>query len=174
MPDECQDFTRGSADLLKIMMLTGAAVGIFSVFQPWFSLDYGIVQFGYTGYDLFTRHYTYPDSGYFIYAPLVVLAASALSVIPSVLSFTKHEMRGAAGGIVSGIVILTSVSLYILYPESEIRVSSQVADLIGYIKLMDHADAGVYSAIIGGIFLIVGGMTLILHRRIRSDNEDAV
>jgi hypothetical protein len=112
------DFT----EILKIMTIAAAAVGVISVFMTWFSLDYVIIQFDYTGYEFFTKQHGYPDSGYFIYAPLVVLAASSAALISAVLSFVKHERKCSIGVLVTGLSVLISALLYAFYPESKIRL----------------------------------------------------
>ncbi|MDR2699177.1 MAG: hypothetical protein LBB30_05845 [Candidatus Methanoplasma sp.] len=165
MSDESSNFAVGSADLFKIIMLAGSIVGIVSVFLLWFSMEFVIVQFNYSGYDLFMKTHGYPDEGYFIYMPLIVLSASAASVIVSVTVFTKHELKAAAAGIALGAAVLISVILYILYPLSKIWVSSPEADLIADMKLMDHMGGGAYSAIVAGIFLVAGSISVLLLRR---------
>ncbi|MDR0309853.1 MAG: hypothetical protein LBH88_03760, partial [Candidatus Methanoplasma sp.] len=103
-----------SADLLKIMMLTGSIIGMFSVFMAWVSLDVGIV-FENTGYELFTEGRGHAESGYFVYMPLAVLLMSILAMIPAALTFTRHRRKGAAAGAALGVAVLVSVIFYMLY-----------------------------------------------------------
>jgi hypothetical protein len=165
MSGESSNFAAGSADLFKVIMLAGSIVGIASVFLLWLSMEFVIVQFNYSGYDLFMKAHGYPDEGYFIYMPLIVLLASVVSVIVSVIVFTKHELKAAAAGTALGATVLISASLYILYPLSKIRLSSTEADLIADINLMDHLGGGAYSAIAAGIFLVAGSISVLLLRR---------
>ena len=136
MPDDSPDLTRGSIDLFKIMMLTGAAIGIFSVFQLWISTGSGFTLIEYSGYELFTKAKVYPDEGYFLYLPLMVLILSAAAVGVSILSFTKHERIGAAAGSILGIMIVISTLLFVLYPESTMTLRNDVVIIVGEVKLI--------------------------------------
>ncbi|MCL1978638.1 MAG: hypothetical protein FWG60_00540 [Methanomassiliicoccaceae archaeon] len=169
MSDEGPNFAQGSAELLKIMMLVGAALGIFSVFMLWFSMDFVLVQFKYTGPDFLLKSFDYPDTypgvGYYAYMPWIVLFASAAAVGTSLLSFTKHERKGAAAGAALGVAMLAATLLYVFYPLSKMVVSAPGADLIAEIRLMKYLDAGVYCAVIAAVFLIVGGMIVFMIRK---------
>lgn len=167
MHDEGPNFATGSAELLKIMMLTGAIIGIISLFQTWFSMDHVMFRFDYTGYDLFLKSLSGNDGhpmGHYGYIPSVIFAVSVISVIVSVLAFTKREKSGAAAGICLGAVILISAFVYIFCRKSIIMVPDDVAYLVGGVRLIDCLGIGVHSAIFAGIFLIIGG-TLVLARR---------
>jgi hypothetical protein len=171
VPDESSDFARGSIDLLKIMMLTGAVIGIYSVFQLWFTKNWGLVSFESSGLDFFLKNnsyggHAYPDTGYFLYMPLAVLISSIIAIPVSVLSFTKHEKKGAAAGIAVGVIIVASVLLYSFYPETEMMLANSKGIIVGDILLRDSLGEGVYSALIGGLFLIIGGMVILINRRI--------
>jgi hypothetical protein len=169
MPDESPDSARGSAELLKIMMLVGAVIGIISVFQPWFSTSFGSIRFDYSGLDFLLKSLNYPEGypgvGLFAYMPPIVLIASAAALVASVLTFTKHERKGAIAGTVLGAAILIPTLIYVFYPVSKIAITSPAADLIADIKLMDYLGAGVHFAAIAGIFLIIGGAVLLLYRK---------
>jgi len=175
MPDESPSILVGSIELFKIIMLTGAIIGVLSVSQIWFGMDFAIIRFDYAGYDFVVKSLSYPESypgiGYYAYMPLAAFAASAISIVPSVLTFTKHEKKGALIGILLGLVILISVLLYVFYPESKIAVSSPSADMIANIKLMDHLGAGVYSAAVAGMLLITGGTIVLIHRKAVSGTQ---
>jgi len=174
MHNESPNFAAGSVELLKIMMLTGAIIGIISLFQMWLSMDYLIFRFDYVGYDFFLKGLSGNEGysvGYYAYMPLVVFAASAASVIAAVLTFTKREKFGAAAGVIFGAVILTSTLLYIFYPRSTIMVSNDVAYLVSDMRLMDYLGTGVYSAIFAGIFLILGGTLVLAHRKVASQDQ---
>jgi len=177
VPDENSDFAKGSIELLKILMLTGAIVGIFSVFQLWFASGEGFQHIEYSGIDFFLRNHTYggrayPDTGYFLYMPLIVLVASVAAVFIAALSFTKHEKKSAVAGIIVGALIVAAVLLYILYPEREIWMVNSAAIIAGPVLLRDSLGEGVYSAIIGGIFLIVGGLVILINRKVHPITEE--
>lgn len=165
MSGESSNFSEGSVDLFKIMMLAGSVIGIASVFFVWFSEEYLIVQFNYTGYDFFMKTHGYPEEGYFIYMPLIVLIASAASVAVSALAFTKHLRKAAVAGIALGAVVLISAGLYIFYPLSKIWFSSDGIDVFVPVKLMDYLGGGVFSAVLAGIFLCAGGIAILLLAR---------
>jgi hypothetical protein len=172
MFDEGHNIAEGSIEILKVMMLVGALVGIFSVSQFWFNLDFRFVQFDYTGYDFFMITHGQPDTGYFIYMPLAVIIVSVLAMIPSIMSFfSKYEKKGAIAGILMGVVILVAVLLFVFYPESQIWLSGTNADYVGEIRLRDSLGSGIYAAVVSGIFLILGGAVILLHRRIRSEKD---
>lgn len=158
MSGDDEKFATGSIDLLKIMMLTGAIVGVICVWQVWLSADIGITQFVYTGYDLFAGTQEHPDSGYFIYVPLVVLLISIAAVATSVLTFTKYERKGAVASTILGACMLASTLSYMLYPESRIWLANADVIWVTDIRLMDYLDGGSYSALIASIFLILGGL----------------
>jgi len=168
MSDEKPNFNAGSAELLKIMMLTGAIIGVISLFQLWLSMDYMIFGFDYAGYDFILKILNGNEGysmGYYAYMPLIVFAASVIAVITSVLAFTKREKFGAVAGIILGVIVLISALLYIFYPSSTIMVSNDVAYLVGDFRLMDCLGVGVYSAVFAGIFLIIGGALVLVRRR---------
>ena len=168
MPEEESNFARGSIELLKILMLTGALVGIYSIFQLWFSANSGTMLFDYNGFDLFTKSSAFHGQGhYFVYLPLAVLISSAIAVVASVLSFTKHERMGAVAGIILGAVIVVVVLQYIYHPQSEMWVESSNmpgSAMVTSIPLGDFLGEGIYSALIGGIFLVVGGLIILINR----------
>jgi hypothetical protein len=172
VPDESPEFSRGTVDLLKILMLTGAVIGIISVFRLWLDAGNYLFQFDYTGYDLFTKSKGYPDTGLFLYMPLAVLIASAAAIGTSILSFTRHEKIGAAAGMVLGAVVLTLTIFYVFYPESTMRLSSPTADMIAPIMMRDVFGEGIYSAVIASCFLIIGGLVILIHRKTRSRADD--
>ncbi len=171
MASDDQNFAAGSVDLLKIMMLTGAAIGIFSVFQLWFLDNYTFLPFEYTGFDFFMRNQPYPESGYFMYMPLVVLIAAAAAVIPALSTFVKREKEGAIAGASLGMVMLAAVVLYVTYPLTRLRFSNAAMIMEADIKLIDYIDAGVYSAITASVLLIVGGIVILLHRMAASRSK---
>ncbi|MCL1810945.1 MAG: hypothetical protein FWG41_01815 [Methanomassiliicoccaceae archaeon] len=168
MPDESQKPVIGSIELLKILMLTGAVVGIFSVFQPWFSMDFFVAQFDYNGFDFLLKSFDYPEGypgvGYYAYMPLIVLAASGIALAASLLTFTKRERKGAIAGIVLGAVMLVSTLLYIFYPLSKIVVSTPVVEVIADMKLMNYLGGGVYCALIASVFLVIGGAVILMKK----------
>jgi len=167
MPDEGQDSAQRSVDIFKVIMLTGAVIGIISVFLLWYAKDYGIFDISYTGYDFFTKSHGHPDEGYFIYMPLVVLLASALALAPFVFSFTAYEKKAAAAAAVIGAVILVAALLYVTYPESQMWLCTPDGGVnwINKIRLMDNPGAGIYCAMAAGLFLIAGGAGVLLRRR---------
>ena len=173
MPQDSSEFSRGSIDLLKVLMLTGAVVGIISIFQLWIGVDYIFLQFNYPGYELFLRSREYPDSGYFLYLPLLVFIGSAVSVVVSILTFTKHEKKCAAAGLALGVFILVSALLFVFYPESRIMLSDNSGSYVSGVFLMrEIIGEGTYSAIAAGIFLIVGGAVILINRKITSSKEE--
>jgi hypothetical protein len=174
VPDEGPNFADGSVDLLKIMMLAGAAVGIISVFLVWFSWDPAAPWFNYTGYDLFMNaRENSPYSGLFSYMPLTILIASAVAAAASVLSFTKRERNGAIFGMVSGAAVLASALTYILYPLSMIKITEPGGGyIITDIRPMDYMDAGPYSALVAGAFLILGGAAVLLRARTGAGDQE--
>ena len=170
---EENDFRMGSIELLKIMMLVGAGIGIVSVFMQWFSFEFLILHFDYSGYNFFAKSFGAPDSGYFLYMPLIVLIASAAAVAFSVLSFWKYEKIAAAAGIILGVIIFIAVLLYVLYPETTMLIIDNVsgAGRLGPITLGDNLGPGVFSSLIAGIFLLVGGSVILLNRKLTAGPE---
>lgn len=158
----------GSKDILKILMLTGAIIGAVSIWQVWLSVGEGTMfQYIYSGYDLFTKRFGYPDTGYFIYMPLVVLLAAVPSIASSLLTFTKHERKSAVIGTFLGVVMLAASLLYIFYPESYIWLANDVSVWTTDLRIRDHLEGGAYSALIGSMFLIIGGVSVSL----KKDND---
>ena len=173
MPDEGQDSAPRSVDIFKVIMLAGAVIGIVSVFLLWYSSDYSMFQLNYTGYDFFTKSHGHPDEGYFIYMPLVVLIASVLALVLSVLSFKAHEKKAAAAVAAAGAAALAAALLYATYPESFIWLSTpdETFNLIYDIKLMDNPGVGIYCAMAAGLFLIVGGAGALLRKKKQPDAQ---
>ena len=151
------------------MMLAGAIIGMVSVLMLWFSMDFILVRFDYSGLDFLLKSFDHPESypsvGYYAYMPWIVLAASAAAMVFSILSFTKHERKGAAAGTALGSVILAATFLYVFYPASRIALSTPAADMIADIKLMNYLDAGVYCALIAGMLLVIGGIIILQTRK---------
>lgn len=174
MPNEVSDFARGSMELLKILMLTGALVGVYSIFQLWFTMSSGMLQFDYTGLDFFARGGLFHGEGYsgatsFTYLPLAVFVLSLLAVPVSVLSFTKHERKSAVSGVIIGAVTVAAVLMYIFYPVSTMWFESSNTPgsvMLTSIPLRDFLGEGVYSALIGGIFILTGGLVTLINRKI--------
>ena len=168
MPDEGKESAQISVDIFKIIILTGAVVGIISVFLLWYAKEYySLFELNYTGFDFFTKSHGHPDEGYFIYMPLAVLVASALAFISSVLSFIVHDKKVAAAAAALGAVILTAALLYATYPESMMWLCNADGEynLIHEIRLMDNPGVGIYCAMAAGLFLIVGGAGALLRGR---------
>jgi len=169
-------FSLGSTGLFKRMMLIGSVLGVVSVFQYWFCLDYVILRFDYTGYDFYVKSLSYPAGypgiGHYAYMPLIVLAGSASAAIASLLTFTKHEKKGAIAGTCLGAAIFISTLVYVFYPESKIVISTQSAVLINEMSLMDHLGPGVYSALIASAFLVLSGIIVLTHRKAVSDAQE--
>ena len=169
MPDEGSTFLSDRAGLFKILMLTGAVIGVLSVFMSWFSIDYVFFRFDYAGYDFYLKSFDYPDNypgiGYYAYMPFIVLGSSILAAVFSVLSFfTRYEKKGAILATVLGMVMLVSTLLYVFYPESNIVISNSSAVIINEMRLLDHLGGGVYSAFIACMFLILGGILILVFR----------
>lgn len=171
MPDDTSDLDIGSPDILKVLMLTGAVVGVISVFQVWLYAGFLSIEFSYTGYELFMKSHEYPNTGYFIYMPLVVLILSISAGIASLFVFTKHERKGAAAGTILGAGMVVATLLYMFYPTSTIWLSGAKGIWIADIKVMDYLDAGAYSALIAGLFIIIGGAIVLAKGRRPKDKK---
>ncbi|MCL2317592.1 MAG: hypothetical protein FWC44_01935 [Methanomassiliicoccaceae archaeon] len=170
---EEEDLRKGSIELLKIMMVIGAGIGIVSVFLQWFHFQYVILNFDYSGYNFFAKSFGAPESGYFLYMPLVVLISSSAALVLSILSFRKYEKIAAAAGIILGLLIFAAVLLYVLYPETTMLIIDNVsgAGRIGPIKLGENLGPGVYSALVAGTFIFVGGLAILLNRHYESSHK---
>ncbi|MCL2510256.1 MAG: hypothetical protein FWF07_04165 [Methanomassiliicoccaceae archaeon] len=157
------------ADMLKVIMLAGAAIGLVSITLIWFTQDFTLFRFDYTGYDFYLKSVNYPETypkiGYYAYMPFIVLGASAIGIIASLLAFTKHENKGVIAGVIMGTAVLVASILYIFYPPAKMVFESSSILEIENIRLMDHLGMGVYSAIIASLLLIGGGLAILVLRR---------
>jgi hypothetical protein len=177
MPNEEPKFTLGPVNLLAITMLIGAVIGMLSLFLAWFSTDFIIYHVDYAGYDFLLRGRdypaTYPDLGYYAFMPLVVFAGAALALILSVHSLIKRNRKGIIPATVLGAVMFVCTVLYMTYPESlmvfSIGASSASIEFGADIRLMEYLSAGVYSAMIGSILLMSGGIILTLYGKTHPD-----
>lgn len=169
MPDEKSNFALGNFGLFKIVILTGAIIGMASLPQFWFSLDYVFTRFDYAGYDFFLKNLNSPGGyqgfGYYAYMPFAVFAASAAAIAASVLTFTKYEKNGAIAGVSLGMVMLVSTLLYVFYPKSKIAIYNSAVSITSEIKLMDHLGSGVILAVAASILVIAGGVFILMQRR---------
>jgi len=169
MSDEDRKTAITPADMLKVIMLAGAAIGLVSITLIWFTRDFTFFRFDYTGYDFYFKSVnypaTYPKIGYYAYMPFIVLGASAVAVVASLIAFTKYEKIGVIAGAITGTAALVATILYIFYPPSKMVFESSSIVSIDTIRLMDHLGLGVYSALIGSILLIAAGLAILYIRQ---------
>jgi len=178
MPDESPIFSSDQIELFKIIMLVGAVIGILSVFQSWFSMNFIVFSFDYAGYDFYLKSLdqpdSYPDVGYYAYMPLIVLAAAVPAAAFSALSFfIRYEKKGVILATVLAVVMLVSTLIYVFYPESQMVISNSSAVVINEMRPLDYLGGGVYAAGIACTFLILGGTLIMLRHRKRGQEPKA-
>jgi len=177
MPDEVQKVTIDPVNILKIVILAGAVIGLLSLFLAWFSTEFLWYRIDYAGYDFYFKGLEhpppYPAVGYYAYMPFVVFAAAAAAAVCAVFAIIRKNGRTAVLCLLLGIIMIVAVILYITFPESLMVFSAGDVGLVTDIKLSEYLSAGFYFAAAGSILVISGGAALLLYGKTHPDVRKA-